>query len=361
MKNKKVVVAMSGGVDSSTAAALLKEQGYEVTGISLKLPGVGETTSKDVGCCGVRGIEDARRVAFRLGIPFYVLNYEKEFEKTIISEFCREYANGRTPNPCVSCNAEIKFGTLLKKARALGADYVATGHYARVKYNRATQRYELRKGKERKEQSYFLFSLSQRQLKYTLFPLAKYTKNEVRQIARNFGLPVSEKPGSQDICFIPDNNYTGFLRTKHPETVKPGPIIHISGKVLGEHNGIAFFTIGQRSGLKIAYGSPLYVVSINKKRNTIVVGGKDDVRKRELTADRLNWVGITRPAKAFRAKARIRYGHKEAEAIITPSGNGRVKIVFNRSQEAITPGQAVVFYRGTSVLGGGFIKSSNGR
>lgn len=352
---------MSGGVDSSTAAALLKDQGHEVIGINLKLSRTSKTTSSELGCCGNKGTEDARQVALKLGIPFYALNYEKEFDKTVISEFCREYTSGRTPNPCITCNKKVKLGSLLKKARSLGADYVATGHYAQVKYNKTTQRYELRKGKERKEQSYFLCSLSQNQLRHTLFPLAKYTKDEVRQLSRHFGLAVSAKAASQDICFIPDNDYTRFLRTRRPETIKPGPIVHTSGKVLGQHQGIAFFTIGQRGGLRIAYGQPIYVVSIDKRKNTIVVGGKDDVHQKELIANQVNWIGIPAPTKPFRSKVKIRYGHQEFPATVTPLVNNKIKVIFDQPQKAITPGQAVVFYQRELVLGSGFIKSSKRR
>ncbi len=385
---------MSGGVDSSVAAALLKEQGYQVIGITLKIPGWspiranlatggGMAKPGKNTCCDISypslfhnygrrrpkpdygvgrvatdsGIEDARQVAFKLNIPFYVLNYKTRFEQEIISEFCHEYLNGRTPNPCVMCNTKIKFGSLLKKARSLGADYVATGHYAGVRYNKNIKRYQLSQGKDAKEQSYFLYALSQRQLRHTLFPLADYTKEQVREIARRLKLPVFDKPASQDICFIPDRDYGRFIKQRYPQAERPGPVIHTSGKVLGQHKGIAFYTIGQRGGLGIAYGTPIYIVAFDKRKNAIIVGGKKDVLKRELMAHKVNWLSIPPPKKPIRAKVKIRHGSQESSAVVTPLPNNRAKIIFSKPQEAITPGQSVVFYQRYKVLGGGIIKS----
>ncbi len=351
------MVALSGGVDSSTAALLLTSQGYEVIGISLKLYS-GIHSSE---CCGVKGIEDARGVAHKLGIPFYVLNYEREFEEKVIKPFCQEYENGRTPNPCVLCNEEIKFGTLLKKAEELRVDYIATGHYARTEYHSAARRYILRKGRDKeKDQSYFLFSLSQKQLSRILFPLGDYTKSEVRRLAGEFGLKVHNKAASQEVCFI-NTDYREFLkariRTDRTERnisgLKPGPIVNTEGETVGEHQGIAFYAIGQRKGIG-AHRKPLYVIAVDKDKNTIKVGEDRELYKNELTAQRVNWIKekLTHPRKV---KAKIRYKHPEAEAMITPLNGTKVEVRFTRPQRAITPGQAVVFYEQDMVLGGGWI------
>ncbi len=353
---KRVVVAMSGGVDSSTAAGILIKQGYEVIGISMKLSNFGEVSES--GCCGIRGIDDARRVAQKLGIPFYALNYEKEFENKVITYFCQEYINGHTPNPCIICNEKIKFGSLLNRAKSLGADYIATGHYARVEYDSSSKRYLLKKGKDiEKDQSYFLFSLSQEQLSLCLFPLGDYTKNEVRQLAKEFGLKVYNKPASQEICFIPDNDYRKFLRTQVKSDVfKPGPIVDMNRKILGEHQGIAFYTIGQRKGIG-AYQKPFYVTAIDKEKNTIVVGEERKLYQDSLIAKNVNWIEnyISDNLKSRKLKIRIRYKHSETEATIFPITNGKVEIKFAQPQRAITPGQAVVFYDDDTVIGGGWI------
>jgi len=350
----KVVIAMSGGVDSSTAAGILVKQGYQVIGISLKLPNLGEVSVS--GCCGIQGIDDARNVAQKLGIPFYALNYENEFENEVIRYFCQEYINGRTPNPCIICNEKIKFGSLLKKAKELGADYIATGHYARVEYDKLNKRYVLKKGKDIvKDQSYFLFSLSQNQLAHTLFPLGNYTKNEVRQLAREFGLKVHNKPASQEICFIPNNDYRRFLTTRFiTDKFKPGLIVAKDGRILGKHQGIAFYTIGQRKGIG-AYKKPFYVISINKEKNTIVVGEEKELYQDMLIAEKVNWIDREKPSDSIRAKAKIRYKHQESDAIIFPLSDTRVKVQFNKPQRAITSGQAVVFYDSDTVIGGGWI------
>ncbi|MFH1352905.1 MAG: tRNA 2-thiouridine(34) synthase MnmA [bacterium] len=348
---KRVAVAMSGGVDSSTAACLLAKQGYEVIGLSMQLPHTGEIS--EAGCCGNRGIDDARKVAQQIGIPFYALNYEKEFENKVINYFCREYVCGRTPNPCIVCNETVKLGTLLNKAKSFGADYIATGHYSRLAHN--GKRHLLKKGKDKnKDQSYFLFSLSQKQLKHIRFPLGDYTKEEVRKLAKEFGLKVHDKPASQEICFI-NGDYREFLKTRiNADYFRSGPIVDTTGKVLGEHTGIAFYTIGQRKGIG-AHKKPLYVVEIDRENNKVIVGGDEKLFKSELEASFVNWSSMDEPQGPLKVKARIRYRHKEQGALVTPRGCGRVKVRFDKAQRAITPGQAVVFYDGDLVLGGGWI------
>jgi len=353
---KRVVIAMSGGVDSSTAACLLEKQGYEVIGISMRLPNLGEVSES--GCCGIQGIDDARGVAQKLGIPFYVFNYEREFEDEVINYFCQEYINGRTPNPCIICNEKIKFGSLLNKAKNLEADYIATGHYARVEYDSSSKRYLLKKGKDiEKDQSYFLFSLSQEQLSHTLFPLGDYTKSEVRRLAKKFGLKVYNKPDSQEICFVSDGDYRKFLRTQiAANKFSPGPIINKDGEILGKHQGIAFYTIGQRKGIG-AYKKPFYVLAIDREKNTIVVGEERKLYQDTLIAKNVNWTETytSDNLKSRRAKVRIRYKHSETEATIFPITNRKVKIKFAQPQRAVTPGQAVVFYGDDTVIGGGWI------
>ena len=342
---------MSGGVDSSTAACLLAKQGYEVIGLSMQLPHTGEIS--EAGCCGNRGIDDARKVAQQIGIPFYALNYEKEFENKVINYFCREYVCGRTPNPCIVCNETVKLGTLLNKAKSFGADYIATGHYSRLAHN--GKRHLLKKGKDKnKDQSYFLFSLSQKQLKHIRFPLGDYTKEEVRKLAKEFGLKVHDKPASQEICFI-NGDYREFLKTRiNADYFRSGPIVDTTGKVLGEHTGIAFYTIGQRKGIG-AHKKPLYVVEIDRENNKVIVGGDEKLFKSELEASFVNWSSMDEPPSPFKIKARIRYRHKEQDALVTPRGSGRVKVIFDKAQRAVTPGQAVVFYDGDLVAGGGWI------
>lgn len=343
---------MSGGVDSSTAACLLSEQGYEVIGITLKFPSFSANKSK--GCCGIEGIEDARSVAQKLGIPFYVLNYEKEIEDVVIRYFCKEYLAGRTPNPCIVCNERIKFGSLLNKAKSLGAEFVATGHYARIE--NTSGRYLLKRGVDgKKEQSYFLFSLSQGQLGSILFPLGEYTKEEVRKIARKFGLKVHDKPGSQEICFLGDTDYRKFLKSRFDEHIfKPGIIVDNKGKILGKHEGVVFYTIGQRKGIG-AQGKPFYVTGIDIKENKLVIGEEKDIYRDEMTAESCNWIAMEKIKDNFEVKAAIRYNHMPDKAMVSPLKNNKVKVKFEKSQRAITPGQAVVFYRGDLVIGGGWI------
>ncbi len=339
---KKVVVGMSGGIDSSVAASLLKER-YEVVGIHLNLG------------CDLNTEESARSMASKLDIPFYFLNFKKEFEKKVIDYFIGEYSKGRTPNPCIVCNKKIKFKALLKKARELRADYIATGHYAKVVYDKKRKRYLLKKGKDKKkDQSYVLCGLDQRQLKHTLFPLANFTKEEVKEKAKELG--IHNRPSSQEICFVPNTDYHGFLRTRiGTDSLKEGLIVDREGKVLGKHKGIAFYTIGQRRGLGIATGKPLYIIAIDSGRDVIVVGSEEEILRDELIARDVNWVAIDRLKKPIKVRAKIRYQHREAEATVTPPSKNRARVKFKKPQRAITPGQAVVFYDKDIVLGGGWI------
>jgi tRNA-specific 2-thiouridylase len=358
---KKVVVAMSGGVDSSVAAALLKEQGYVVSGVTMKIWD-GEAFSGEVrrsGCYGPgeeEDIKDAQRVAEILAIPFHVLDLKTEYKSHVLDYFCREYLSGRTPNPCIRCNRWIKFDALWKRARESGIefDYFATGHYARVEYDENRRRHSLKKARDlRKDQSYFLFSLPQEQLGHSLFPVGNYTKEEVRKMASDFGLDVNDKPESQD--FIA-GGYSSLM--KGP--VHSGPILDRQGNVLGQHKGIPFYTVGQRRGLGISAKEPLYVSDIVPEKNAIVVGSKEELYSDELIAAGLNWIA-ERPTQPIKAKAKIRYLHREAEAMIVPLDENKAYVKFQEPQMAITPGQAVVFYDGEVVLGGGTIESTEER
>lgn len=355
---KRVVVAMSGGVDSAVAAALLKKQGYQVIGMTMCF-NLADSPGKKPGCCGWEGIEDARRVAFRLGIRHYLVNAAKVLREKVIRDFCREYLKGRTPNPCVWCNQYIKFDFLLRKALALGAQYLATGHYARIvkipQANSKIKKYALKKAKDlKKDQSYFLYRLGQEQLKHIIFPLGGYTKPEVRVMAREFGLPVADKPGSQEICFLADNDYRSFLKRESGDKIKPGPILDKEGNILGRHAGIAFYTVGQREGLGIARGYPLYVTAIDPRHNTIQVAGKADAYSCEFLVAKAHFI-LKPPKKKVALRVRIRYNHREAPAELFFS-KGRVKVKFKQPQFAITPGQSAVFYQRDTLVGGGVIE-----
>jgi tRNA-specific 2-thiouridylase len=357
MMKRRVVVGMSGGVDSSTTAGLLKEKGYEVIGATMCI-GTGDRTQEGPArCCSLADIEDARRVALQLGIPFYVIHLREEFEKEVIQYFCREYVQGKTPNPCIRCNEKIKFGSFLKKAMELGADLLATGHYARLVFDDRAGCYLLKKGVDRrKDQSYVLFSLSQDQFRHALFPLGDFRKEEVRQKAHGLGLRVHNKAESQEVCFIHDTSYHSFLSERLQESVEPGPILDRDGSILGRHKGIPFYTIGQRRGLGLAKGRPLYVIRIDRKKNTIIVGGEEEARSDTFIVDSINWIVPIERIPFHTAHVKIRYNHPGSEASLFPKGEGNLEVKFKVPQKAITPGQAAVFYDGETLLGGGWIK-----
>ena len=353
----RVVAAMSGGVDSSVAAAILKEEGYQVIGVTMQIWPSDKHVDRFGGCCGLGAIEDAKRVAYQLGIPHYVMDFRDVFSQKVIADFCREYSLGRTPNPCIRCNQYIKFGALLERAKELDANFLATGHHVRIEQDETSGRYLLKKGIDwHKDQSYFLYTLTQEQLEHALLPIGNFTKERVREIARELEIPAAARPESQEICFIPDDDYPKFLKECIPQAVKPGPILDSEGGTLGKHRGILFYTIGQRKGLGLSTKEPLYVTDIIQERNTIVVGGKEGVYGIELIASRLNWISQTKLKQPITTKAKIRYLHNEAEAEITPIDEDKVHVRFKEPQMAITPGQAVVFYDEDTVIGGGTIE-----
>lgn len=353
---KKVVIGMSGGVDSSVAAYLLKEQGYEVIGVTMQIwQEDDEYTDREGGCCSIGAVEDARRVADKLDIPFYVMNFRKEFEKKVIDYFIDEYLIGRTPNPCIACNRYIKFDSFLKKAKAIGADYVATGHYAKIV--KEGDKYLLKSAKDdRKDQTYALYNLDQSMLKHTLMPCGEYTKPKIREIAKELGLEVHDKKDSQEICFVYDNNHGRFIETEAPGKVKPGNFVDKEGNILGKHKGIVHYTIGQRKGLGIALGKPIYVTDINVKKNEVVIGDEVDIFRNKLIASDLNFIPFDKLEEPMEIQAKIRYSAPKAKAKLIPLGEDRVKVVFEENQRAITKGQAVVFYQDDLVVGGGTIE-----
>jgi tRNA-specific 2-thiouridylase len=370
----KLAIAMSGGVDSSAAAAILKQQGHDLVGFTMQLWNQRRGISVDEygdplpsRCCSLDDVYDARRVAEELGFPFYVLNLEREFERDVVQPFVESYLNGETPIPCVSCNSRLKFASLDKLAASLGCDKVATGHYARVEYDEASKRYRLFRGRNlQKDQSYFLWELTQEQLSRAMFPLGEMSKPEVREVAREHRLAVAEKSESQEICFVPDGNYAGFidryLEAEDEANRLPGEgeIVDAGGSVVGHHAGIHRYTVGQRRGIGISGAQPLYVINIDAQRNRVVVGQQEDLLGREFTAGGVNWVAFDEPASPVRAEVRVRYRHTPAPATLMPLASHRVHVNFDEPQRAITPGQATVFYHGEEVVGGGWIVKAFG-
>lgn len=357
MKNR-VIIGMSGGVDSSVAAYLLKQQGYEVIGVTMKLRN-NEDFEKDSGqdsCCSLSAVDDARRVCDSLGIPFYVMNFTEIFEEKVVNYFIDEYFKGKTPNPCIACNKYVKFDALLKKAEALGAQYVATGHYARILHDENLNRYLIKKSATAsKDQTYVLYNLAQSQLEHILMPLGDYTKEETRKIAAKLNMDVADKPDSQEICFVENNDYGKFLEQKRGGCIKPGTFLDMDGNVLGTHKGIVHYTVGQRKGLGIALGKPMFVVNIIPEKNQVILGEEKEVFKKELIAINMNYMPFDRLENPMRVQAKIRYSAKESNAWAVSIGEDKVKLVFDEAQRAITPGQAVVLYQDDYLIGGGVI------
>jgi tRNA-specific 2-thiouridylase len=355
-KKKKVFVAMSGGVDSSAVAGMMKERGHEVVGVTMCFS-INHPGSRKPSCCGVDGIQDAQRAAQILGIPHYVLDFAKELDDYIVENFTAEYLSGRTPNPCVRCNQYLKFGSLYAKVKSLGADYLATGHYGRIDYNEATGQFELKKAKDlKKDQSYFLYSMRKETLPSVLFPLGGLTKSEVRDLARKYKLNTAEKPESQDICFVPDAGYKKFLEDRVGNRIfHPGDFMDQDGKVVGRHKGIAHYTIGQRDKLGIAIGHPVYVYKIEKETSRVYVGPSSCLYAQGLYASHLNSLSREIPQETIAVQARIRYNAPEVKGYLTCGVNGRIKLEFEQPHKAVTPGQSVVFYEDDIVLGGAVI------
>ncbi|BAQ13187.1 putative tRNA-specific 2-thiouridylase MnmA [Clostridium botulinum] len=353
---KKVLVGMSGGVDSSVAAYLLKEQGYEVIGVTMQIwQDDEEFIEKEGGCCSLSAVADARRVANKIGIPFYVMNFKDAFKRNVIDYFVDEYMEGRTPNPCIACNKFIKFSSFLDKAMAMGIDYVATGHYAIIeKHN---DRYIIKKSEDdKKDQTYALYNLTQFQLERTLMPCGQYKKSKIREIAKEIGLRVHNKKDSEEICFIPYNDHGRYIKNRFPNKVREGNFVDKQGNILGTHKGIVYYTIGQRKGLGIAFGKPMYVVDINPFRNEVVLGDLEDLLNTKLIAKDTNYIPFDTLKKPMEVEAKIRYSQTPSKAIITPIEDGRVRVNFHEKQRAITKGQSVVFYKDDLLIGGGIIE-----
>ncbi len=353
---KKALIAMSGGVDSSLAAKMMKDAGYDCIGCTMKL-----YDNEDVGlsrghtCCSLDDVEDARSVAYKIGIPYYVFNFKEGFRENVIKRFVEAYESGKTPNPCIDCNRYMKFDKLFERAKILGCDYVVTGHYARIE--ETDGEFYLKKAlDETKDQSYVLYSMTQEQLAHTMFPLGNMRKSEVRELAEENQFINAAKPDSQDICFVPDGDYASFLERYTGKKYTPGPFLDINGNVLGTHKGFVRYTIGQRKGLGIAFGKPMYVERIDVANNAVILAEDSDLYADTLTAAEFHWISGKTPVTEIKCQAKIRYRHKEQPAVAYPQPDGTVKIVFEQTQRAITPGQAVVLYDGDIVLGGGRIR-----
>lgn len=355
--SKKVVVGMSGGVDSSVAAYILKEEGYDVIGVTMQIwqDEDEELVHDKGGCCGLSAVDDARRIANQLDIPYYVMNFKDEFQYKVIDYFIDEYEKGRTPNPCIACNRYVKWESLLQRSMEIGADLIATGHYAKIE-RLSNGRYALKKSvTDRKDQTYALYNLTQFQLAHTLMPIGDYSKEEIRKIAEKIDIVIANKPDSQEICFIPDNNYENFLEKNKKKESLPGNFVDVHGKVLGQHKGLIYYTIGQRKGLGIAFGKPMYVLEIKPETNEVVLGDNEEAYEHVLYANELNFMYIEKLEKPMKVMTKIRYSHQPAQATIEIVEADKVRVTFKEPQRAITPGQAVVFYFDEYVVGGGTI------
>ena len=357
MSKGKVVVGMSGGVDSSVAAWLLKEQGYDVIGVTMQIwqDEENEVQEENGGCCGLSAVDDARRVASSIGIPYYVMNFKQEFQKNVIDYFTKEYLNGRTPNPCIACNRYVKWEALLQRSLSIGADYIATGHYARID-KLPNGRYAIRRSATlAKDQTYALYNLTQEQLEHTLMPVGNYSKDQIREMAEKIGLQVANKPDSQDICFVPDGDYASFIEEESDQKIPEGNFVTPDGKILGRHKGIIHYTIGQRKGLGLSLGYPAFVLEIRPDTNEVVIGTNEDLMTTRVRANKLNFMTVEDLEGEMRVFAKIRYNHKGDWCTVRKTGEDEIECIFETPQRAVTPGQALVLYDGDYVLGGGTI------